>query len=115
MKKKNIWLLFIFFPLFRVLVTIKIPLSDGYYMVGNRIFRTCILYDSKKHITIKNIYDWMESDRYIYGERVFGYYIYDKLNGNCSIYNEKDFYQESAKLGLDYNMNANNISCYTNR
>ncbi len=91
------------------------PLSDGYYMKGNRILGTCTLHDIKRNISVMNIYDWIESDVYIYGKKNSGYYIYDKVNGIFTTYKEEDFEVESIRLGLNYNMNAKNISCYTNR
>ena len=87
---------------------LHIRVSDDYYIQQKPFTNNYILYSHRQGKILENIYEWKETDKYIYGSGYKNqdfYYWYEKERNDLLIFsNLHDFYQKLDSLNLVYAM-----------
>lgn len=109
MKKKIISILILLscicvFFLFKKFIFLEVGISKNFKLRQVPFCNTYNIYCKNKKV-ISNVYEWIITDRYIYGYGKNDFYIFEIDSQKVIRFaKEEDFYKELKKLGLSYNI-----------
>lgn len=95
---------------------LRIRISDAYYILQKPFTNNFILKSKTKGKILEHIYEWKETDNYIYGSCLTKdtYFLYEKMNNELNIFDDlHSFYICLDKYDLIYTMdNCSRIMDY---